>query len=511
MIVSSMPDVSPPPAEISGDLPASGGIVRPRRRIFVSTSSLFASNVLITALGAVALRLMTHRLGPDAYGVFVTAGTFVSTWELLTDLGINALVGREVSRTPQDAGRILSYNLGLRLSLSAVLIPIVWVVGNVIYRSSPADVRFGVLIVALSVPFDAIRAVSLGYYVASISNHWVAAINLLQQVLWVSGLALALALGAGVKGCFGAYLGSVVVLAAVAYLVVRHKVRFRPRFTMANWIQIIRQSITIGVIGIVNYAYLKADIILLSLMTTVYQVAIYGVAYAVINFFLFIPSAFMTSVLPVVTRGRHDELKTVIEWAVAYMASLGCLISAGIICLGSPVVHLLAGSKFASAASPLSILAISIVFSALTNVFGYASFARNRHHKLLYISLSSLVLNVLLNLFAIPRWGVNGSASATVISEAFVLGGTYLVFRQGVGIRMAVVRPLLRPAVAAGIAIAVFRFWLWFPHAGVALTLLLGFALTGLFVGVLALLRGLPPDLRVVGRRALNVALRHEA
>ncbi len=464
MIVSPMPNTVPTTNADAGDLPGTGGIVRPRRRIFVSTSSLFIANILIAALGALALRLMTHRLGPDSYGMFVTAGTFVSTWELLTDLGINALAGREISRNPNDAGSILSYNLGLRLSLSAMLIPIVWVVGDLVYKSSPSEVRFGIVIVALTVPFDAIRAVSLGYYVASISNHWVAAVNLLQQVLWVSGLGTALALGAGVRGCFCAFLGSTVIVAAVAYLIVRRQVPFRPRFSAANWVRIIRQSISIGVIGIVNYAYLKADIILLSLMTSVFQVAIYGVAYAIINFFLVISSAFMTSVLPLMTRSRADELKSVVQWAVSYMAAISCLVVAGIICVGTPVIHLLAGSRFASAAAPLSILAISIVFSALNNVFGYASFSRNRHQKLLYVSLSSLVLNVVLNLFAIPHWGVKGSAGATVVSEAFMLTGTYLVFRHGVGVRVAFLRSLIRPALAGGLVIAVFHVWLWFPR-----------------------------------------------
>jgi O-antigen/teichoic acid export membrane protein len=218
----------------------------------------------------------------------------------------------------------------------------------------------------------------------------------------------------------------------------------------------------------------------------------------------------MTSVLPLLTRSRQDELNTVVEWSVAYMASIGCLIAAGIICLGSQTVRMLAGNKFASSVAPLSILAISVVFSGLTNVFGYAAFARNRHQKLIYVSVSSLVLNVVLNVIAIPRWGVRGSAGATLVSEAVVLAGTYAVFRHGVGIRTAVVRALIRPTVAAGTVIAVFRFWLWSPHAGAALSLLVGVGVIVLFVAVLALLGGLPPELRTVGRRMLNTALRRE-
>lgn len=508
--MSAMPDSVTTPAGHSADLPDFRDFVRPRRRIFISTSSLFASNVLIAALGAVALRLMTHRLGPDSYGIFVAAGTFVSAWELLTDLGVNALTGREIARSPKDAGQILSFNLGLRLSLSALLIPVVWVVGDLVYRSSPGNVRFGVVIVAITVPFDAIRAVSLGYYVASIANHWVAAINLLQQVLWVTALATALALGAGVRGCFCAYLGSMVVLATVAYLVVRQQVPFRPRFGFGDWAKIIRQSISIGVIQIVSVVYLRAGVVMLSLMTSVYQVAIYGVAYSIVGFFVLIPAAFMTSLLPLMTRSRTEDLKHLIDWAVSYMAAVSCLIVAGTICIGTQVIRLLAGSKFAGSAVPLSILAFSIIFTAFNNIFGFASFARDRHHKLVYINLGTLVLNVVLNVLTIPRWKVTGVACSTVISEAFALVGTYLLFRYAVGVRAALARPLLRPLAAAGTAVAVFRFWLWSPHADALLTIVLGAGVTGLFLAVLGLLRGLPPDLRVASRRAINVVLGHE-
>ena len=509
--MSPMRDSTPTPAENSNDLPVSGGIVRPRRRIFVSTSSLFASNLLMAALGALALKLMTHRLGPDSYGIFVTATTVVSTSEFLTDLGVNSVTGREIARNPKDAEKVLSFNLGLRLSLSAVLIPFVWVIGDLVYRASPEDVRFGIAIVAITVPFDAIRAVSVGYFVSSISNHWTAAINLFQQVLWVSGLAFALSVGAGVRGCFYAYLGSMVILAAVSYGLVYRQVRFRPRFSVRNWVRIIRQSISIGLIQIIGVVYLRADIILLSVMTSVYQVAIYGLAYAFITFFEFFSSAFMTSMLPVMTRSRPEELKPAIEWAVSYMAMANCLIAAGVICIGPAVVRLVSSNKFGSAATPLSILAVSLVFSSLRNIFGFACFSRDRHQKLVPVTIAALVLNVILNLIAIPRWGVNGSAGATVVSEAFALMAYYLVFRHAVGVRVAFVRRLVRPLAAAGVAVVVFRVCLWSPHATASMALLVGLGVTGLFLAVLAILRGLPPDFRVAGRRALDALLGRES
>ena len=54
--------------------------------------------------------------------------------------------------------------------------------------------------------------------------------------------------------------------------------------------------------------YLKADTLILSIMTTSAQVGIYGFAYAVVSFYGAFASIVMTSLLPILTRARDDEL-----------------------------------------------------------------------------------------------------------------------------------------------------------------------------------------------------------
>ena len=79
------------------------------------------STFIVAALGAIALAIMTRRLGPSRYGEFVVALAFYSTATLVTDLGVNALTGREIARTPERAREILSHTLGLRVALSVVV------------------------------------------------------------------------------------------------------------------------------------------------------------------------------------------------------------------------------------------------------------------------------------------------------------------------------------------------------------------------------------------------------
>ena len=95
--------------------------------------------------------------------------------------------------------------------------------------------------------------------------------------------------------------------------------------------------------------------------------------------------------------------------------------------------------------------------------------------------------NIFLNLLLIPAYGIVGSASATLIAEAMILAaGACVVLRWG---WRPDLRPLVRPAIAAGAMAAVL---LLIPVTGhvAARTALGGLA----YVAALAFAGGLPPE-----------------
>ncbi len=466
-----------------------------RRRVLISTTSVLSSNLLVALLGTISLRLMTTRLGPSQYGDFVASLSFVASAMLIADLGVNAITGREIARSPHDAASILGHNLGLRLTLSVVFIPIVSFLGFLAYQGSNATLRYCVVIAACAVPFDALRSVCLGYFVAGVRNHIAAVISLVQQVIFVGLIIVALWIGWGVIACVYGYLVSTAVTGITTFVVTRRNVRFGPRFNLRRWRTIVAQSLSIGVIQIINLLYLKADLIILSIMSTSTNVGIYGVAYAVITFFLLIPSIFMTSLLPVMTTASESDLGRIVDRAVRYLAAAGVLVAAGTLCFGAQVIHLLAGDKFTAAAVPLSILAVSCIFSYLNAALGFASVARNRHHKMIVVSLVGLAINVVTNIVVIPTYGINGAATAYLFSELVTLCGVYLVFRRDVGLKVPLVRILVRPVAVGIICVVLFRSILSARSQGLATAGVLAGGEVTLYVLVLYLLGGIPDEL----------------
>jgi len=478
-------------------------ILRPRRRIFISTSSVFLANLIVALLGTVALRVMTVNLGPASYGVFVTGLRFVGAAILLTDLGVNSMTGREIARSPDDAHHILGANVALRVALSVVVIPIVSIAGWVAYSSHAHshDLVAGIVIIAFAIPFDAVRAVSLAYFVSRIENHRTAIINLLSQLLFVAFAITAVLTHRGVIGCFWAYLAATMISSAVALWFTVGKVRFRPVLSLSRWMHVVRQSVSIGLIQVVNAVYLSAGIIIMSLYLSSSAVGHYGVAAAITSFFLIIPVMYMTSTLPLMTRADEGELYRLVRSSVADMSVVGSLVAAGCICVGPGVIRVLAGAKFSQSATPLAILSVAVILTGVTSVFGFANFSQDRHHRMLYVSVGGLVLNICLNVIVVPTYGINGAATVMIASEALILLGTYWVFRTRVGQRIPVFSRVVRAVCAGVVTVVLFKVVLTPNQASLAQTVLAALGVTVFYLAVLAVFGGWTDEMKSLARR----------
>src|SRR2546426_11556302 len=85
--------------------------------------------------------------------------------------------------------------------------------------------------------------------------------------------------------------------------------------------------------------------------------------------------------------------------------------------LAGLLLQTLYGAEFAPAAPILVILAWSAAANWLYAPLGVALQARGGEHWWLVILGGGLVVNLLGNLWGIPRWGAVGAAMATLISE----------------------------------------------------------------------------------------------
>lgn len=477
-----------------------------KKRVIVSTVSQVGSQIIIALLGVVTLKLITNNLGVGSYGVYATVLAFVSTFSLLTDLGLNAINGREIAKHPEDAADIIGQNMGLRISLCVLMVPLIFGLSYIFYPYASHQLRYGILLLTAFLFFDAIRNVALGYFTAQVRGHVTAIVNGLQQILVTSFVIITVAVRLGFYGFILAYIISNTVSMIVTVILVRKELPIRPRVNLHKWQGIMIMSLSLGIIQLVNMMYLKVDSLMLSVIKGTTAVGIYGIAYSLIVAFLTLPSFMMTSLIPSMATSTKYTIGLIVQKAYNYMVIFAALLAVGSYLVRHEIIVAVTGKSFAAAGVPFAILGLASAFSYINNVFGFASVSLNKHHKIIYISVAMLALNIGLNFILIPIYSYNGAAWATLVTEILSLASTYWMFHKQTGIRTKVFLPLLKPAIAAVVTLAIVSLLRKYIISSDNLMMLsvVSIEIIVIFGGMLFLLKGLPDEVREYSARLLR-------
>ena len=477
-------------------VPLSVGAAAPsQRRFYSSIVSGFSSVIAVSLLGAVAIRIITVQLGAAAYGTFILVVTFMTLIQNSSSLGLSQVLTREVVKGEEDEARLLSLAMGLRVLMGVVAIPVAFGIGMLLYGHHSKETQISLAVVLLCVPLTAIWQVGMAHFAAQLRNVVVSTISLLQQVVYVGLVFLAVTLHKSVVYSVAAVVVGWAFAALVIVVLARREVRISLSYDRAIWISMLKVSTPVGLAYLLGTLYLKADTLVLGVMSTAKQVGYYGVAYAVMSFFLVLPVVLGSTFLPGIARATHDELEVKIHVALKYFAMLGVLAATAILVSGPTIVRIFAGPHFDAAVTPLRILGVGLIFIFSTSGLSSICVARGSANRLFMITLSALILNVALNIAVIPFFGIRGSAVATLACEVLSAILIARLIRAEFDIAAKNGRMLIRPLIAGLVTCAVLFPIYSRSHLSVVAGLALIPALLAIFAFVLALVRGYPDDL----------------
>ena len=114
----------------------------------------------------------------------------------------------------------------------------------------------------------------------------------------------------------------------------------------------------------------------------------------------------------------------------------------GLYMVSREVILLIAGEQYMAANSSLRILSIALLFAVFANFYAYVIMMSQRMDKqILIATVLSAVLNITLNMIAIPKWGISGAALTTLLAELSVtlLGVYFCKGRIRISIRKQII------------------------------------------------------------------------
>jgi O-antigen/teichoic acid export membrane protein len=505
---------------LSGLLIASDKI-EPRRR---SLSAIVATNTTLLVLGRVVIALSgllgvavaTRYLGRDTFGELTVAFGFVSILTTLTDLGIWTVTARELAKRPEEEQRILSNSLTLSVLLSVVAVAVGLIAMFAIYGGPGRHlVREGIVIMGSPLLVAGPAGAAVAYLTAHQRAVPAALAGTIQSVVFVVVLLTAVALDWGFTGIAVAFAAGGIVNALVPVLGLRGRVRLRFGYDRSLWKELARWAGPQAGVLVLSILYFRFDTLLLSVMTSNSEVALYGLAYKVVEVIPFLPFAFMLTLFPELARtgAGTTRLANLTQDALSSMVIAGLAVAVLVAGFAVEIVRVTGGPSFHAAVPVVRYLAVAVGLVFVNTVFFQALIALNRQMRLFVAVAGVFAVNVVLNVVLIPPLGARGSAIALVASELLVAVLVVRLYSE-VGVVPRVVRPVRLVGAAAILGLAVWGVHEVPPlnHAAAWVTLLVGGAISAaVYVGALRALHAMPDELESELRRLLGSLMRRPA
>jgi O-antigen/teichoic acid export membrane protein len=349
------------------------------------------------------------------------------------------------------------------------------------------------------------QEVASAHFTARLRNAILTVGSILQQLVFVGLVLLAVVLHKSILYCIGAVLVGSVVSAFYTLVATRREINFQPAFDRTTWFSMLRTSSPIGLAYIVGSLYVKADTIILSFLSTVTQIGYYGVSYSILSVFLVFPIILTRTFIPSLVKADETSIESAADTSLAFFAIGGVFSATGIMVCGPTVVRIIAGTHFGPSIIPLRVLGIGLIFIFMSNGLLSICLARGSTNKLFQVNAISLLVNIGLNIAAIPSFGINGAAEATLLCEVISMLIMMYVVSSQAKVRPKVIHALARPT-AAGVITCVLLAPIYLHHGlGVGIGLVLVPSVCVVYFGALAALRGIPDEVRS-GIRSLRRA-----
>lgn len=189
-----------------------------------------------------------------------------------------------------------------------------------------------------------------------------------------------------------------------------------------DWHKHMKPIMVIFATSIGTMIYLSLDTTLLGLMKTDYIVGIYSVSVKVYNIVKNLIAAVLTVTIPrfALLWGKRlvKEYRALLFQISDILALIAIPAATGVFMLAPQIVVLLSSEKYIRAVSSLRLLCPALVFSIFSWIFTACSLIpAKRENKVLIITTTSALLNLVLNLLLIPNLNENAAAITTSLSE----------------------------------------------------------------------------------------------
>lgn len=427
---------------------------------------------------------IARTFGPTEYGKFAFAFAFVSIFSTLFDFGLSTTVMREFARDESKKSHLLDI-LVLKVLLGAGILAFIFMSTSFISK----DKLVQQLILNFSFYIFTLEIINIFYaFLKSQQKMEIEAIFRIAQILILSLIVISLVyVSPSVLNLSYAYIGATLaaLISIILFFASKNYISFaKLSFNKLVWKEFLAIGWYLALAKGVGDIVMYSDSVMLGYWVHVKETGLYNAAAKINGLVLFPLALVSTAIFPaLITMLKESKERFNKYWEVwmkgtVFFSVLLCVV---VLAKADQIIETAYSKDFLPAASALKILMFMVIAAYIHNILFQTLLIFNQQKKIFLAMFVSAIVNIVLNVILIPRFGYIG-ASITAVVTHFITLCQLLVLTS----RYTIIKPFNK-TFAFTLFIAVVSGFLMYLSVNLMDAVKLN-SITAVFIGIMAYL-----------------------
>ena len=402
------------------------------KRYFANVSWMFFGQMFSLIVSFFIGAWIARYLGPNNYGALNYSIAFVGIFSFISTLGVDGILSRELVKTPEKRDELLG--TAFRLKLMGGIIAFCLSVLSVMIFQSSSLIKLLVVLFSFSFIAQAINVIS-SYFNAEVKSKNNVRATLIATAISSILKIIVIFLSKGIIWIMIVFVLDFIWQGIGLVNSYRHyglKIGdWKFNKTLSK--EILRNSWPLMLASAASFIYLKIDQVMIGSMLDNYNVGIYAVAVKLVEIWYFIPIIICSSLFPAIVNAKKAGIeiyKNRLNNFYILMAVIPIAMAIPITLLAKPIIQILFGSGYLESIPILRIYIWSSLGLFLSMAVGQYLMSENLVKTIFISNFIAMIINVILNFIFIPRYGIVGSAWATLISYFILPIGVWIYLKN---------------------------------------------------------------------------------
>ena len=394
-------------------------------KYFKNTSWLFGEKILRMIVGLFVGIWVARYLGPEQFGLFSYAQSFVALFSIIATLGLNSIVVRELVKNNIDKNILIGTSFIMMFFASLFVIFLLFIA--TFFTSNDFYTNSLIFILASATIFQSFNVIDF-YFQSNVLSKYIVYSNII-GLLTSSIIKIILILTDAplIDFVWLVLFDSIILSIGFIYFYKTKKEELKNwKFDKKIALFLLKDSYPLIIAGVINSIYMKVDQVMIKEMLGVIEVGYYSAAVKLSEAWFAIGVVICNSLFPAIVNAKKISVEFYyqrIYKLFLFLVIIAYFLSIFVYFLSDYIILFLYGKEFIESSSVLSIHIFSAIFVYLGVSSGRWLIIENKTLLNLYRNIFGVIVNIIFNIIFIPEFGIIGAAyaSLTAYISAFYL------------------------------------------------------------------------------------------